>query len=135
MRLMSLATLIVLGLCLAYARHVDPAAPQTASYRGPATFVGLSSLGEEGAAGAAYWLLVCRVDGQRVAFPANDEWVRRAAAPLHPGQPVTVSYDLPVKSLGDNYTEFGPPTLRGIAPANGGAATGGDALALNTGSH
>ena len=134
MRLMCLVTLIVLGLCLAYARHVEPIGHECASYSGPATFLGLRSLAEEG--DGSYWLLVCRVDGERVAFPANDEWVRRAAAPLHPGQLVTLRYDLPTKSLPGNYAEFGPPTLRGIAPADAGAAaTAPDALVLNTGHH
>lgn len=130
MRLMSLATLIVLGLCLAYARHVQPHAPEGTSYCGPATFLGIRSLGEEGV--GMYWLLVCRVDGQRVAFPANDEWIRRAATPLHAGQPVTVRYDLPIKSLAGDCTEFGPPTLRAIAPAAAGDAGDADALALST---
>jgi hypothetical protein len=115
MRLILLATLIVLGICLAYAHRVNPEEAVTMSYRGPATFVSLTSDCNEDA--PCRWLLVCRVRGDRVAFHADTEWARGLVGEMRPGQAINLSYDLPATAtpLG---TELGPPTLRTIRPAS-----------------
>lgn len=133
MRLTSLVSLIILGLCLAYARHLQPAVPDPASYNGPATFVSL--VPDDATDPNPHWVLVCVVDGARMAFSANDARVRRQAASLRPGQAVTICYDLPATPSSCGYAQLGPPVFRTIKPA--GAADGsdrddGDALALDT---
>lgn len=116
MRMLSLVTLIVLGLCLAYSLKTQQPPPKSTSYNGPATFISFHPDNDEDV--PARWLLVCRVSDRAVAFPVKDEAVHEAAERLKAGQRVELHYDLPVKSAPGGGTELCPAKLRGIAPAN-----------------
>lgn len=126
MRLLGLATLIILGLCLAYAHHLEPDTPLSMFYNGPATVMSLREDSEQNVLG--HWLLVCDVDGTRVAFRLHDDAARRTLAHVTPGQHVTLCYDLPGCVAG-GYAELRPPTLRSITPAG---TTDAVSYALNT---
>jgi hypothetical protein len=118
MRLMALAAVLVLGLCLAYTRYMYPSDGDVRSvaYDGPGTFLSVRDNADGGA--IENWILVCRINGDRVAFSADAEWVRRATASLRPEQAVHISYELPASKTACG-SRLGPPTLRGIEPLGG----------------
>ena len=115
MRLMLLATTIVLGLCLAYTHHLDASAPGgTASYDGPAVFDSIACDRRDD--GSPRWYVICHVAGDRIALLADREPLLATARDLSPDQPVHVRYDLPC-DVTENGATYSPPTLRGISRA------------------
>jgi hypothetical protein len=114
MRLMLLAAVITLSVCLAYAKYLEPDRTRGTSFDGPAEFVAMFHDSDGDA--DSRWILVCRVGGDRIAFNADDAWVRQAADGLKPGETVRLLYDLPAVSTACG-SELGPPTLTGIGKA------------------
>jgi hypothetical protein len=112
MRLMLLAAIICVGVCLSYDAYLKPVRPEAGCYDGPATFVSMSEDRDEESSNTQ-WIVIFRVNGQRVAFNAREAWARHAVEGMRPGQAVRLVYDLPA-SVSAWGSELGPPTLRGV---------------------
>ena len=131
MRLMLLAAVFCVSVCLSYDHFSKPVRPEASGYDGPATFVSLLNTGDAEEGPEANWILVCRVHGQRVAFAVTDRSMCRRVEGMLSGQAVRLTYVLPARA-GEETSELGPPTIRAIAASEVEGEEARPVLAMHT---
>ena len=119
MRLIALAATITLTCCLAYAHYLQPSpADESQSFAGIAHYVQLNrepAAANDDGCPSIRATLVCEVDGQRIAFPANCDWICLTADSLRPGDEVALRYIVP-SVYTDAGAHLGPPIVHEFRP-------------------